>query len=152
MTNEDIRQNASQYVLNFEPTGVITEDRLKCYIAGAHSRDEEVEELEERIKVLDMNLVEQQLENLQLRNPWISVEERLPEVGDIVVINVHNTIDGGGEHHEEDQILVGKYDGRWICDRCEQHRMGKYLFDTISKTTHWMPIPPIEKCKTITLC
>jgi hypothetical protein len=131
MTNEDIRQNASQYVLNFEPTGVITEDRLRCYIAGAHSRDEEIK---------------------QIRNPWISVEERLPEVGDIVVINVHNTIDGGGEHHEEDQILVEKYDGRWICDRCEQHRMGKYLFDTISKTTHWMPIPPIEKCKTITLC
>ena len=38
MTEEQIRQNAANYVLNFTPTGVITEDRLKCYIAGAKSR------------------------------------------------------------------------------------------------------------------
>ena len=134
MTDEQIKQNAHDYTYTndhnwtWDDSGEsrvdISAEVTDAFIAGAHSRDEEIK---------------------QIRNPWISVEERLPEIGDIVVINVHNTIDGGGEHHEEDQILVGKYDGRWICDRCEQHRMGKYLFDTISKTTHWMPIPPIEK-------
>ena len=29
---EQIKQNAADYVYNFQPTGVITEDRLKCYI------------------------------------------------------------------------------------------------------------------------
>ena len=38
MNEEQIRQNAANYVLNFTPTGVIIEDRLKCYIAGAKSR------------------------------------------------------------------------------------------------------------------
>ena len=38
MNEEQIKQNAANYVLNFTPTGVITEDRLKCYIAGAKSR------------------------------------------------------------------------------------------------------------------
>lgn len=145
MTDEQIRQNAAQYVLNFEPTGVITEDRLKCYIAGAHSRDREVMDLEHLLKSeITINKVLAEA-NDKLRNPWISVKERLPEIGDTVVINVHYTIDGGGEHHEDDQILVGNYNGRWICDRCEQHRMGKHLFDTISKITHWMLIPQIKK-------
>lgn len=51
MTNEQIRQNAADYVYNFQPTGVITEDRLKCYIAGAHSRDEEINKLKSLIKM-----------------------------------------------------------------------------------------------------
>ena len=38
MTEEQIKQNAANYVLNFTPTWVVTEDRLKCFIAGAKSR------------------------------------------------------------------------------------------------------------------
>ena len=86
MTDEQIKQNTEAYADKAAPiteqkTGIplaIHTAAKVAYLAGAHSRDEEIKELEERIKALDMNLVEQQLENQQLRNPWISVEERLP--------------------------------------------------------------------------
>ena len=95
MTDEQIKQNAEEYA---EEHAVRTdgggweeeydyEEQEAAYIAGVHSLDEEIEQLEERIKVLDMNLVEQQLENQQLRNPWISVEERLPEGGKDILLS-----------------------------------------------------------------
>ena len=134
------------------------DDIAKVFSAGAHSRDEEVERLEERIKVLDMNLVEQQLENQQLRNdnkdleqalacaedvvdaqkkeldqlrnPWISVEDRLPDIGQKVI-----TITNKGK-----LLLVArttqpphKEEGGW---RWEHY---------VGKVTHWMPIPELKK-------
>lgn len=72
MTVEQIRQNAADYVYNFQPTGVITEDRLKCYIAGAHSLDEEIVQLHQRIE----NLVAIAREKSK---PWFSAKENKPE-------------------------------------------------------------------------
>lgn len=67
MTEEQIKQNAADYVYNFQPTGVITEDRLKCYIAGAHSMDYEIGTLKCKVRGLWENIEEQEktIENLE---------------------------------------------------------------------------------------
>ena len=50
IANEQIKELAADYLYNeFTPTGVRQEDWLKCFIAGAHSRDEEIEELNGQI-------------------------------------------------------------------------------------------------------
>ena len=61
MTDEQTKQNAEEYAKKIYPYTVGKAAAIRDFIAGAHSRDEEVKELD------------------QLRNPWISVEERLPE-------------------------------------------------------------------------
>ena len=125
MTNEEIRQNAAEYVLNFEPTGVIIEDRLKCYIAGAHSRDEEVEQWKESKRRLRLRLMQ---EIHELRNPWISVAERLPEkinkfFSDFVLVMYTR----GGKPYP----FITRYD--YECGMWE-----------IENVTHWMPIPELS--------
>ena len=158
MANERIIQNAEKYaeakakrVANFQLTPTIED-----FIAGAHSRDEEIEFLRNSLSLatnmlrngndkLLADYMVQKIELDQLRNPWISVEDRLPDNGDIVFTHSIIKVEGGGERHEEEQFLVQKFIGHWITDRMEQHRMGIIMYDTIDKVTHWMPIPQIEK-------
>jgi hypothetical protein len=132
MTDEQIKQNAQEWCIGLHE---LVQNKSACeesYIAGAQSRDEEIKELEERIKVLDMNLVEQQLENQQLHNPWISVEDRLPEKleNDCVSYYVLTRIDG---------------------PRQIWYMVNRYNYDIKSwegcnnNTTHWMPIPELKK-------
>lgn len=125
MTREQIRQNAANYVYNFQPTGVITEDRLKCHIAGAHSRDEEVEQWKESKRKLRLRLMQKIYE---LRNPWISVADRLPEkinkfFSDFVLVMYTR----GGKPYP----FITRYD--YECGMWE-----------IENVTHWMPIPPLS--------
>ena len=76
MTNEEVREAAAKFLFeDFEPTGVITEDRLKCFIAGAHSRDEEIEQLRKALSSAQKAMAE--LAEIA-RNPWIT--DRDPEI------------------------------------------------------------------------
>lgn len=83
------------------------------------------------------------IEIKELRNPWISVEDRLPENGDMVFTRSVLIIKGGGERHEEEQFLAQKFVGYWLTDCCRQHRMHGFIYDTLDKVTHWMPIPQL---------
>lgn len=151
MTDEQIKQNALKAEkehgnFNYQYQG---EAFNKGYIAGAHSRDEEIEALEERIHMLELaSKVDDYLldaKNERLRNPWISIEDRLPKDGDIVFTRSVLIIEGGGVRNEEEQYLTQKYTCRWITDKTKQTNMCGVKYDIVDKVTHWMPIPQIEK-------
>lgn len=97
MTDEQIKQNAEAYMSS--DIGIIRKEKYEAYIEGAHSLDEEIKELEERIKVLDMNLVEQQLENQHLLNPWIKPSEQMPVDGDDIVYLLYGGKAGRMKYH-----------------------------------------------------
>ena len=78
-------------------------------------------------------------------SPWISVKDKLPEDGQIIVSYITQTISGGGEKNVEHQMVVERYKGRFTCDRMEQQRMGGYMFDIVVKTTHWLPMPQLPE-------
>ena len=73
-------------------------------------------------------------------SPWISVEDRLPENGQIVVSYVERHITGGGENLLEHQMLVERFKDKFICDKDQKHRMCGYEFHVVEKTTYWMPL------------
>lgn len=128
MNDEQIKQKAEEYAdsmkyTNGEPEWCADRD---AFIAGAHSRDKEIKEL---------------------RNPWISVNDRLPDDDQVVLAHHEIIIDGGGEHKEGGNVIVQRYVGKWTTDRIEQQRMGKWLFDIADRVTHWMPIPKLPKEK-----
>lgn len=79
------------------------------------------------------------------KSPWISVKDRLPEDGDIVITRIVHVVKGGGEHRESVQHLEQMYRGRWCTDSMEQHRRNGILYDCISEVTNWMPIPELPK-------
>ena len=78
-------------------------------------------------------------------SPWISVKDKLPEDGQIIVSYITQTISGGGEKNVEHKMVVERYKGRFTCDRMEQQRMGGYMFDIVVKTTHWLPMPELPE-------
>lgn len=132
MTDEQIKQKAEEYADVFGRHMVDHYGVKDAFTAGAHSRDAEIEQLEERIKVLDMNLVEQQLENQQLRNPWISVEERLPD--------------------DMKKVIWLRKDGQYFFGHFHNHDNGRSTEAVTDVTgewrdrvTHWMPIPELKK-------
>ena len=96
MTDKQIKQNAEEYadaLYDRKYQNELWRENYGAHIAGAHSRDEEIKELKEEIESMKENekelfegfkkrgtkLAELMKENVKLRNPWISVEERLPE-------------------------------------------------------------------------
>jgi len=85
MTTEQIILNADVYANNIDKGRGIHHYILirAAYIEGAYSRNKEVEQWKESKRKLRLRLM-QQIHDL--RNPWISVEERLPdEEGDYLV-------------------------------------------------------------------
>lgn len=143
MSEEEIKQNAEAYASKNayipEVFGVEVssnkDDLKQGYIAGAHSRDEEIEQLGKSYH--DMFLV---LANKveQLRNPWISVEERLPEEDtDNISIPVVAITNNG-------YWFKGKYDYNnkdWFFSEDPDH----LDFEVGEFVTHWMPIPELKK-------
>lgn len=153
MTDEQIKQNAEWYSKAVSNPDFNWRDdeniASAAYIAGAHSRDEEVEELKKKLEdmtklknffassldIYDKDNKELQdelkmnAENLQkLRNPWISVEERLPERHTPVYAKNNN----------KSWFFALRTDNRqrpWynIVGRCGE------------KVTHWKPIPELRK-------
>lgn len=102
---EEIRQEVARYLYeDFQPTGVITEDRLSIGIRCAQWADEHP------------------------KNPWISLNERVPEPKKRVLF-----LDNKGVAH----FGYNNID-----------RKGATIFTTDANApviTHWMPIPQIKK-------
>jgi hypothetical protein len=108
MTEEQIRQNALAYADSHRGAIIYASDSpfmYDAFIAGAHSRNKEIEELkciineqdgiicsldcEDRVSIIKQRdkLIE---ENEQLRNPWISVTDELPIEGQDILISHWN--------------------------------------------------------------
>lgn len=76
------------------------------------------------------------------KSPWISVEERLPEVGDVYLEAYTIVAELRGVRREEESIVVSRYDGAFIGDGRVVDMMGG---TTCSTAHHWMPIPELPK-------
>ena len=155
MTEEQIKQNAEAYAINsgYEPLPKcgwidctapdIYGISVDAYIEGAHSRDEEIRRLRIGIESATKVMVYREKELNKLRNPWISVEERLPEI----------------DKTPKWRLFVDK----WITDLLVKFPNGSYTvasFNTetkewrneippkgsiITEITHWMPIPELKE-------
>ncbi len=142
MTDEQIKQNAEAYADKAAP---ITEQKRGiplaihtaaevAYLAGAHSRDREVMDLEHLLKAERTTNKVLAESNEKLRNPWISVEERLPQeskkykgwLSDIVFV-ITNKNDGTSARYD--------HATKTWCP-------AKILQGSI---THWMPILEVKK-------
>ena len=131
MTEEEIKQNAEVWAEEHKmrtdfgygwPETYDTKQQADAYIAGAHSRDEEITRLSAEIE--DDNYVISKLreELNRLRNPWISVEDETnrPEIGEQIIIA-----------YDEAARNILKY-------------TGKELFE-IWNAHHWMHMPGLKK-------
>lgn len=118
---------------------------------------EKLVELIESARYLGSNtsaeIAENLLENGVTVQEWISVDDRLPEPEQYVILCTRET-ETYGKHHEKKKIYrniyMGYFDGNeWLtsyCHGCEYiFRMNeKYPNETI-EVTHWMPIPKPPK-------
>ena len=126
MNEEQIRQNALKYANCYFPCNAndlesyaVNGAAYNGYIAGVHSLEDEIE---------------------QLRNPWISVDKRLPEEGsDNISIPVAAITNKG-------YWFKGQYDFNnkdWFFSEDPDH----LDFEEDEFVTHWMSIPQIKKGK-----
>ena len=147
MTREQIEQNARVYANKEYMLCTSGEKKaaIKDFIAGAHSRNEEIEELKKQIERLSKREqmlfdreVELIAENDKLRNPWISVKERLPEEGQTVIVRLAF---GAGNH-----ATCNYSNGQFVWALCiETSNINIQSSLKLPAITHWMPIPQIEK-------
>ena len=146
--DEQIKQNAHNYTNTNDHNWVwddsgenrvdISEEISEAYIQGAHSRDDEIKHIT-RIATTyksDAQDTVAECERLhdiidKLSNPWISVEDRLPD-------------------REETLTRFSKYvlcaldNGEcYITDYFDYERNRWNSFP--NSITHWMPIPKLEK-------
>ena len=86
---------------------------------------------------------------------WISVEDRLPEVEDDVLVRVKE-IETYGRHNERKKtynwFYVGYYDGtEWLtvyCHGCEYlYKVNERCARCVHEVTHWMPLASTEGLK-----
>jgi len=102
----------------------------KAYIAGAHSRDKEIEELKKQRDNFKDRLLDALEKRDQLRNPWISVNELPEEDQDNKGYSVN---------------VIGLFsDGRISHCFCSLDE-DIWFFEgiTIDRPTHWMPMPKV---------
>lgn len=151
MTEEQIKQNAEEYANTHKYTldelnnSILTVDEIVrlAYIAGAHSRDEEVNQLENALR--NVNEYCHQLRNkvYELRNPWISVEDRLPE-------KTRNLSPFPDEYNEMVVLVINKQSGKRLAYRdykgvWRDDYTCEIVNQNYAKITHWMPIPELTK-------
>lgn len=131
MKDEEIKELASKYANSAKASSThITE---KAFIAGAHSRDEEIAYLEYRLNDSCEKLKTAMTERDNIRNPWISVDEQLPEVSSCEECS--------------EKVIFKSPSGAKIGVYYPNRRVK--WFDTsrnlgIDSVTHWMPIPEIQ--------
>jgi len=137
MTEEQIKQNAEDYI-NENTQGVVIDANtrnflLDVYLAGAHSRDEEITRLSAEIKDDNYVISKLQDELNQLRNPWISVKDHLPDYPE-------------SEYDIDNMYLVCR-EGSSLAFPAIFRRDGKwYIFDNtqireIIAPDYWMHMP-----------
>lgn len=146
MTDEQIKQNAEAYadsIYDRKFQNSLWKDKYYAYLKGAHSRDEEIKDLRLAYNNLVNSFCErgrelakasQELD--QLRNPWISVEEKMPPIKTRVLFLDNNgkawlgknTISGYAElESDQPEILPPP-----TVPTCKPI------------ITHWMPIPELK--------
>ena len=76
------------------------------------------------------------------KSPWISVEERLPEIGTAILEAYTIVVELQGVRQEDESIIVSRYDGEFVGDGRVEQMMGG---TTCCTTHHWMPIPELPK-------
>lgn len=140
MTEEQIKHNAEQYANRYEIRGTSDGefrymDKKDAYIAGAHSRDEEINLLRDTLQSEQEqsheHIIELQKELNLLQNPWISVEDMLPKEGQpLVVVNKSGNRYCCYYNASIEEFVTIDPDGNlWnVCD-----------------VSHWMLIPELKK-------
>ncbi len=134
MTYKQIKQNAEAYAeehaVRIDGGGWEEEYDYKeqeaAYIAGAHSRDEEVKEWIESKGKLRRKLMHRIYE---LRHPWISVEDRLPKNREWIFFR-----------REDSKKYYGWFDEKLKLFLTTDPDHTTW---TINGVTHWMPIPEV---------
>lgn len=165
MTEEQIKQNAEEYAL--KKTLVSTDSfhgMVESYLAGAHSMLEEVKHLARiaTIYKVDAQDTVAECERLhdiidKLRNPWISVEEKLPENNCVVFVSLGGTEYLSAHYRAKSKrfvtvskdkqtlIEVKRSSGTYtVCGDCiKEERLYSegQREDITSLVTHWMSIP-----------
>lgn len=159
MTDELIKQNADAYARQFlepydeeyAPIKYVTAQM--AHIAGAHSRDEEIKELEKKVSALKTVIVTaratistQEAIIKDLRNPWISVKDRLPEKAKGLYKLEED------EHHKmvlfktaNGRSYIGYLDAEEIWRAFTVPYKGACPIDrfTWSRVANWMPMPKV---------
>ena len=124
MTEEQIKQNAETYARQVTNSNSKKElcTTINDFIAGAHSRDEEIEQLKNDYHYMFCELVNK-VE--QLRNPWISGEKHPTDVTKDYLLK-----------YEDGSHIVAMWDsGMW---------MSKDLHP-LKNPKKWIPIPELKK-------
>lgn len=139
MKSNQIEQKAAEYAkkhydIPFEDDSsmnvIVSEE---SYVAGAHSRDTEVEMLQNQIAELSEQL-KMNAENIQkLRNPLISVEDRLPE--------------GNPDDKGYSVIVIGLFSDGSVskCFYSIEEEIWFIGIFTTDRPNYWMPIPELKK-------
>ena len=151
MIEEQIKQNAEVWAEEHKmrtdfgygwPETYDTKQQADAYIAGAHSRDEEIKELEQALAFTEDVVDAQKKELDQLRNPWISVEERLPE-------KTKGVFSCEVRELEKDKIVFYKDERGYIHTgylNANNHWRDLDRDNTaIYTVTHWAPIHELKK-------
>lgn len=99
-----------------------------CMTSMLSDSSEYIQQLEDHVRELTKKI--EQLEEAQPK--WISVKERLPELGEYFVRCIHNYTDN--DEYEIYKVAI------YLSKECRWIDVGNLL-----KVTHWMPIPELPK-------
>lgn len=136
MIDEQIKQNAEAYACpeNSCLSDIEKERVMTHFIAGAHSRDEEIKQLRKALSSAQQAMAE--LAQMA-RNPWISVkDEKLAEEKDVIFMLPDGLVYRGFRK------VIGIRDRVFL--RGVPKGTNCYM---ISDVSHWMPIPELKKGK-----
>lgn len=79
---------------------------------------------------------------------WISVEDRLPELGQIVLAVLNKPCERLNYPYKEDVLLLFRVEHNYITGRIKWKRpFGAETDDYNDNVTHWMPIPQLPSNK-----
>lgn len=141
MTDEQIEQNAEKYADQFVSRCFCGEwnEVILRFTAGAHSRDDEVNDLLSQLEDKDGYIAHLRKELDKLHHPWISVEERLPEKK-----KEHPT---GYIPAISDDVLVRTKDGRCGVGYYDFHYGWWHIrgVGAVDGIIQWAPIPEVKE-------
>lgn len=134
MTDEQIKQNADAFAMKVAESHIIEKRpayvaAFNTFMAGAHSRDEEVNQLENALRNVNEYCHKLRNKVYELRNQWISVEDRLPKKGECVFVRYGD-------------VAHPLYSSAYMIEK-ELWSIERYGNGEVA---HWMPIPPLHPC------